>query len=31
VVFVVMLLQSPEFRSQVRTLVQRPVHEGGRA
>jgi len=31
VVFVVMLLQSPEFRSQVRTLVQRPAHEGAKA
>ena len=31
VVFVVMLMQSPEFRAEVRTLVQRPVHEGGRA
>ena len=31
VVFVVMLLQSPEFRSEVRSLVQRPAHEGGRA
>jgi simple sugar transport system permease protein len=28
VVFAVMLLQSPEFRAQVRTLVQRPVQEG---
>jgi len=31
VVFAVMLLQSPEFRSEVRSLVQRPVHEGERA
>ena len=31
VVFAVMLLQSAEFRAEVRALVQRPVHEGGRA
>jgi simple sugar transport system permease protein len=31
VVFAVMLLQSPEFRAEVRALVQRPVHEGERA
>lgn len=31
VVFAVMLLQSPEFRAQVRSLVQRPAHEGERA
>jgi galactofuranose transport system permease protein len=31
VVFAVMLLQSPEFRGEVRSLVQRPVHEGERA
>ena len=31
VVFAVMLLQSPEFRSEVRSLVQRPAHEGERA
>jgi len=27
----VMLLQSPEFRAQVRSLVQRPAHEGARS
>ncbi|MCY1313381.1 Inner membrane ABC transporter permease protein YtfT [compost metagenome] len=31
VVFVVMLMQSPAFRAEVRTLVQRPVHDGSRA
>ena len=31
VVFAVMLLQSPEFRSEVRALVQRPVHEGAKS
>jgi simple sugar transport system permease protein len=31
VVFAVMLLQSPEFRAEVRSLVQRPAQEGGRA
>ncbi|CKV44669.1 Uncharacterised protein [Mycobacterium tuberculosis] len=29
--FAVMLLQSPEFRAQVRSLVQRPAHEGARS
>jgi simple sugar transport system permease protein len=31
VVFAVMLLQSPEFRAEVRALVQRPAHDGRRA
>ncbi len=31
VVFAVMLLQSPEFRSEIRTLVQRPAHDGAKA
>jgi ribose/xylose/arabinose/galactoside ABC-type transport system permease subunit len=31
VVFAVMLLQSPEFRAQLRVLVQKPAREGGAA
>ncbi|TAJ62971.1 MAG: ABC transporter permease [Variovorax sp.] len=31
VVFAVMLLQSPEFRAEIRTLVQRPAHDGAKA
>ena len=30
VVFLVMLLQSPEFRAEIRALAQRPAHEGAR-
>ena len=31
VVVAVMLLQSPEFRAEIRTLVQRPAHDGAKA